>query len=161
MPVGLNCLCLYYQDGMNGKQYGRKENFPEITKKTFRSAAKNRDGWTKVNTHIFGGLTGVQLLYFRHAAMTVEPLPLLTQVNTQGHSTDGTVYGIRQDMRRGTSTIGRFVVMLVSAMTTIKFDPHILVIHFKASGLVSNKVPKSKDCKVAGSSFTGGTVLCS
>ena len=93
--------------------------------------------------------------------MTVEPLPLLTQVNVQGHSTDGTVYGTRQDTRRMTSTIGRFVVMLVSAMTTIKFDPLILAIHFKASGLVSNKVPKSKYCEVAGSSLTGGTVLCS
>ena len=93
--------------------------------------------------------------------MTVEPLPLLTQVNAQGHSTDGTVYGTRQDMRRRTSTIGKSVVMLVSAMTTIKFDQHIIVIHFKASGLVSNKVPKSKDCEVAGSSLTGGTVLYS
>ena len=93
--------------------------------------------------------------------MTVEPLPILTQVNTQGHSTDGTVYGTRQDMRRRTSTIGRFVVMLVSAMATMKFDPLILAIHFKASGLVSNKVPKSKDFKVAGSSLTVGTVLCS
>ena len=90
--------------------------------------------------------------------MTEEPLPILTPVKTQGHSTDGIVYGTRQDMRRRTSTIGRSVVMLVSAMTTIKFDQHILVIHFKASGLVSNK---SKDCEVAGSSLTGGTVLCS
>ena len=93
--------------------------------------------------------------------MTVEPLPILARVKTQGHSTDGTVYGTRQDMRRRTSTIGRSVVMLVSAMTTIKFDPLILVIHFKASGLVSYKVSKSKCCEVAGSSLTGGTVLCS
>ena len=93
--------------------------------------------------------------------MTVELLPILAQVNTQVHSTDGTVYGTRQDMRRRTRTIGRFVVMLVSAMTTIKFDPLILAIHFKASGLVSNEVPKSKDCEVAGSSLTGGTVLYS
>ena len=72
--------------------------------------------------------------------MTVGLLPSLAQVKTQVHSTDGTVYGTQQDMRRMTSTIGRFVVMLVSAMSTIKFDPPILVIHFKESGLVSNKV---------------------
>ena len=72
--------------------------------------------------------------------MTLELLPLSTPVKTQEHSTDGTVYGGRQDTRRMTSTIGRSVVMLVSATTTIKFDPHILVVHFKASGLVSNKV---------------------
>ena len=122
---------------------------------------KNRDGWTIVNTHILGGLTGVQRLYFRHAAMTVEPLPLLTLVKTQEHSTDGTVYGGRQCMRRRTSPIGRSVVMQVCAMSTIKFDPHILVIHFRESGLVSNKEPKSKDCRFAGASLYGGTVLCS
>ena len=72
--------------------------------------------------------------------MTLELLPLLTLVKTQEHSTDGTVCGGQQDTRRMTSTIGRSVVMLVSATTTIQSDPHILVAHFKASGLVSNKV---------------------
>ena len=72
--------------------------------------------------------------------MTLELLPLLTPVKTQEHSTDGTVYGGRQDTRRMTRIIGRSVVMLVSATTTIKFDQHILVVHFKASGLVSNEV---------------------